>query len=327
MDQYEVLQLAIKAKSEKKTIKILEDNMNQELKYILVQALSPYISYGVDPESYDMAQPIKTKSVVDEKWKLLTHIVYKLSTRGLSGQNAIDAIEEASVHFNKRQQFILDCILSKDLHCGVSSAVILSKLNLLPGFQAQTAKERSNTTSPTFPCIAELKRSGVRNISIINKDTVSHFSPEGTPQPQFSFLNRELMNFSAGSALVLDGTVHGVSKDSKKALKMAETCKKPKSLRYTINDMMPMGAWARKACGAKQIQRTVDLKNFFNEYHNNPNVEDTQIFREAFVPIAEEKDAEKFLKKAKKRGYEGIVLKDPEGMYNFVPSYDWQIMR
>lgn len=330
LDAYDAIKGAMKIKGTNKKIEFLKNNMTPELRQTIEYAVSPYIVFGV--KQYTLNEPLNTNTVADEKWVIMLHLLQRLKSTQLTGNNALDAIKEISIHLNKKQQFLLQCILDKDLGCGIGiKNANLVCPGLIPVFSVQLAN--STPEKIEFPCIAEIKRNGVRNIAIVSNGQVTHYSRNGKEQPWFSFLNQELLMLAGELSLVFDGEIYGLHKDHRISYKMAQSAKvKNKEvdttqLIYTLFDMIPLGAWTRKSDTLKQVERSTRLRNMLRDHYHNRNVKTNQVLFSKQKAIHDKQELDAYFAKVVKNGHEGLIIKDPAGTYQFKRSNNWQKLK
>jgi len=330
MDAYCAIEEARKIKGTKSKVKFLKEHMTDELRYVIEHTVSPYINFGLKPERVTFHTPLDTDGLGNsEPWRAMIHVLHKLKSTQLTGNAAIDGTSELTKHLNYKQQHILQLILGKDLKCGIGTKTANQIMpNLIKEFSIQLASP-SKEKKPEFPCIVEKKINGIRSIAVISNKTVTHFSRSGKMQEGLDFLDIELIRIADGMDLVFDGEIHGISKDHRKSYEMAQEtvgCKKSvdtSKILYTVFDMMPTGAWERQAYPEIQANRSVRLLNLVKDYHEHDRCEHTQVMFSRQRYIDNEGELLKIFNRVTKRGGEGLIVKDPKGVYSFKRDKSW----
>lgn len=331
MNPAQVIRKAKETKGTKKKVKLFQKNLSKEMEFILEQACSPFITFGI--KQYDFADPVETGEWHFEvNFKYIAQLCRMLSNRQITGNKAGEAVFETSKHLNPDQQFVLDKILQKDLDCGIGTKTI-EKIcpGLIPSFNVQLANKNRNKIK--FPCYAEIKANGKRVIAVANLDSVQYFSRKGKELHNLNCFDKEILGIAAGIKMVFDGEVSGNTGDHKKDFKISQSI--PTNLdpdydnsilRYKVWDMMPMWAWNNNKCEDIQRKRSNNLKQAIFSYWENSDIDPTVVWSRTKV-IKSKKKLLKYFNKVVQRGEEGLVVKDPEGKYEFKRSNAWIKMK
>lgn len=331
MNPAQVIKKAKETKGTKEKVKLFKNNMSKEMKFILEHACSPFITFGI--KQYEFLDPIETGEWYFEvNFKYIVRLCKMLSNRQITGDSAAEAIAETSKHLNPEQQFVLDKILQKDLDCGIGAKTV-EKIcpGLIPSFDVQLANKDQSKIK--FPCYAEVKANGKRVIAIANIDTVQYFSRQGKELYNFHCFDKELLGIAAGIKMVFDGEVSGNTGNHKKDFKISQSVpKKPDPnyddsvLRYKVWDMMTTWSWNNQKCSETQRERSNSLKDAIFSYWETMNIDPKVVWSRPKI-IKNKKKLLEYFNKMVKRGEEGLVVKDPEGKYEFKRSNTWIKMK
>jgi len=330
LNSYETILAVREAKGANKKVKILKENECKILKSIVEFACSPFITFGV--RKFTLGEPLNHNRF-DHNYEHMDKLLRYLAARSITGKKAKDAITAASINFNSQQQEVLTMILEKDLRCGVNAKTINKAFpELIPLFSCQLARKMEDMDKITFPCYAEVKKNGRRNIAMVTVDSVKHFSRNGKEQPNFSCFDEELIAIANGNALVFDGEVSGSAGDHTKQYKDAQKQARrkkdvdTKGLVFTVWDMLPIGDWKRKKCGLKLHERAQRLKSEVREYWKTFDGEPT-VKSSGVVVVKDKKQLKKLYEKVLKQGHEGLIVKDMHSYYEYKRSKSWQKMK
>jgi len=305
------------------------------LRYTLEQACSPYITFGV--KKYTFGEPTgdierDTEEHIMHMWEVIKLIVHHLAIRSLTGNKALEAITKASHELTTEYQYILGCILDKDLKCGINVKTVNKVFpELIPEFSCQLASK--NTGDIKFPCLAEIKYNGRRNVAIVDVDSVTHFSRNGKEQPNFSCFDEELIAIAGGVPLVFDGEVHGVGEDNTKAYKaVQEQARRKKNvdttnLRFTMWDILLRGEWKKQICTKKQHERSENLKFHLYTYWEDSDKDEPTVLLSKAKVINSQEELDKYYAKVLKQGHEGLIIKSMDGLYEYKRSKNWIKMK
>ena len=330
LNPYEVLIAAADIKGSTAKIAFFKENMSPELQFVLQQACSPYITFGV--KQYEFSEPIDQKEFT-YNWKPLTQLLKWLETRSLSGNNAQKAILETSKNLNAEQQFVLDKILQKDLRCGINEKTANKIIpGLIPVFSCQLANK--DQSKIVFPCYAELKRNGKRVIAFVDVDEVVYYSRNGIVLHNLHIFDHELRQLAAGTARVFDGEVCGNTGDHIEDFKISKKIPKnddpeydASTLKFTVWDIIPKGNWVRGDFNTPLHTRYHVMQMAFYTFWEEAKPESVRVFFSRKKIIKDNKSLLAYFEKVLAKGNEGLVVKDPDAGYEFKRSNSWIKMK
>lgn len=305
---------------------------NDFLKWVLIQATSPYITFNI--KAYDFDEPVGKALDYDREFckqqvKEIKRLCNQLAARELTGNAAKEAVFSVSGKLDEAGQYILSCILDKDLKCGLNVKSVNKVFpNLIPVFEVQLANK--DTSKIKFPALAEIKSNGRRNVAIVRDGAVKHYSRNGKEVPNFSFLNEQLLQLAEGEPVVFDGEVRGKEGSHIEQYKAVQEVARRKEdidvsgLVYVVWDCIPLRQWANQESGLYQQARTRSLKERWERWIENVDDEEEILVKisKGWIVNNEEEMMERF-EKALAQKQEGLIIKDLEAPYQFKRSNAW----
>ena len=288
-------------------------------------ALSPYITFGV--------KKVPSFNGPDGQglpWEAFKELCHLLSTRQLTGDDARSAIELALMASKKSQwNDWYRRILIKDLRCGVSEKTINKiKKNAVPVFECMLAHDGANHEKKVAGVkLLEPKLDGVRCITIINKDagTVVQYTRNGKVLENFSHIANSLLDNieSFDKSYVIDGEV--VSRSFQDLMKQVHRKDDVQSsdARLMAFDILPLTEFKKGKSVFGQKQRSSKLKSYKSVFEKCGNID---IISQKEVDLASyvgELEFKQFNKDAIEAGFEGIMIKDPDAVYECKRSTSW----
>jgi DNA ligase-1 len=292
-------------------------------------ALSPYITYGVKK-----VPTLKGPDGQGLPWEAFLELAHLLSTRQLTGNDAKDAIELAlSASTADQWNYWYRRILIKDLRCGVSEKTVNKVLKgttiePVPVFECMLAHDGANHEKKvTGVKLLEPKLDGVRCITIVNYDarTVVQYTRNGKVLENFSHISDSLLDIidDLGRSYVLDGEV--VSNSFQELMKQvhrkddvqaSDAC-------LMLFDIIPLIEFQNGKSTLGQRRRTNLLKSFKSVFDRCGHID---IISQTEVNLDEmvgEVQFKAFNKDAIDAGFEGIMIKDPNALYECKRSTSW----
>ena len=292
-------------------------------------ALNNYITFGV--------KKVPTHSGPDgqglpyDAFKELAHLLY---TRQLTGNDAKSAIELAlSASTQDQWNYWYRRILIKDLRCGVSEktvnkAVKGTNIEPVPVFECMLAHDGANHEKKiTGVKLLEPKLDGVRCITVVNFEarTVVQYTRNGKVLENFSHISDSLLaNIDdLGRSYVLDGEV--VSKSFQDLMKQVHRKDdvQAQDARLMLFDIVPLSEFQKGKSVMGQRRRSSLLKTFktvFDKCGHIDIISQTEVDLDGYVGEMQFKE---FNKEAIEKGFEGIMIKDPNAPYECKRSVSW----
>jgi len=288
-------------------------------------ALSPYITFGV--------KKVPSHSGPDGQglpWEAFKELCELLATRQLTGDDARSAIELALSASTKSQwNDWYRRILIKDLRCGVSEKTINKvKKGAIPVFECMLAHDGANHEKKiTGVKLLEPKLDGVRCLTVVDYDarTVVQYTRNGKVLENFSHIADALLaNIDdLGRSYVLDGEV--VSNSFQALMKQVHRKDDVQSgdARLMLFDILALSEFRKGKSTLGQKRRSALLKTFkpmFDKCGHIDVIEQTEVDLDGYVG---ELQFKQFNKDAIEAGFEGIMIKDVDAVYECKRSASW----
>jgi DNA ligase-1 len=273
-------------------------------------------------------------------WVAFKELAGLLATRKLTGHDAKNAIELAlSASTGAQWNDWYRRILIKDLRCGVSETTInkmLDKANksnwIIPVFECQLAHDGAkHERKITGKKLLEPKLDGVRVITVINFQTrtVTQYSRNGKVLENFSHITsaieKHIDDFE--NNWVLDGEMVSHSfQDLMKQVHRKENVQSTDA-RLMLFDMLPLHEFLAGRSTMGQRRRTALLKNFKPIFDKIGNIDIISQIEVDLDEMVGEVQFKQFNKDAIDAGFEGIMIKDINTMYECKRSTSWLKMK
>jgi DNA ligase-1 len=298
---------------------------NDELFEGFVLALSPYITFGV--------KKVPSHGGPDGQglpWEAFKELCHLLATRQLTGDAARDAIELAlSASTQKQWNDWYRRILIKDLRCGVSEKTVNKiKKNSVPVFECMLAHDGANHEKKIQgKKLVEPKLDGVRILTIVDAEskTVVQYSRNGKVLENFGHITSGLLAHidDFERSYVLDGEI--VSTTFQELMKQVHRKDNVEASDAVLMlfDILPLSEFKKGKSVMGQRRRSKMLTQFkatFDKVGNIGIVPQEEI--DLSTAVGEIQFAA-FNKDAIEQGYEGIMIKDPDAIYECKRSTSW----
>ena len=299
-------------------------------------ALDPLYTFGVKqvPESKVDGQGLK--------WEVFLDVAEKLKNRELTGHDARDAILlTRDIATMDQWNMFYRRILIKDLRCGVSEKTV-----------NKVAKKFPQYTIPIFTCPlahdsanhekkmvgkkqVEVKLDGVRVITIIQGDTshsnfsrVEMFSRNGKQFHNFGHIISEIEEVIKDNPppydLVLDGEVMSANFQDLMKLVHRKDGKQSTDAVLHLFDMCPLSEFQNGMWDKPQSFRSQAVKAWVDQHKDVLNHVQTLDWEDVDLDTQEGQDRFVELNKAAvDGGYEGVMIKDPEAVYECKRTHSW----
>lgn len=292
-------------------------------------ALNNYITFGV--------KKVPSFSGPDGQglpWEAFAELAHLLYTRQLTGHDARDAIELALSASTKSQwNDWYRRILIKDLRCGISEKTVNkilkdAKLDTIPVFECMLAHDGANHEKKVVGTkLLEPKLDGVRCITIVNYEarSVVQYTRNGKVLENFSHIADALLQHidTIGRSYVLDGEV--VSSSFQDLMKQVHRKDDVQASDATLMlfDILPLSEFQKGKSVMGQSRRSKLLNSFkllFESTGCVAVIPQVEVDLDSYVG---ELQFKQFNKEAIEQGFEGIMIKDPEAIYECKRSVSW----
>ena len=292
-------------------------------------ALNNYITFGV--------KKVPSFSGPDGQglpWQAFQELAHLLYTRQLTGHEARDAIELAlSASTEAQWNGWYRRILIKDLRCGISEKTVNkvlkdSGIETIPVFECMLAHDGANHEKKIAGIkLLEPKLDGVRCITIVNYEarSVVQYTRNGKILENFTHIADALLEQIdvIGRSYVLDGEV--VSSSFQTLMKQVHRKDDVQATdaRLMLFDIIPLSEFQKGKSIMGQRRRSNllrSLKPVFDMCGSIDVIEQTEVDLGGLVG---ELQFKQYNKDAIEAGFEGIMIKDPEAVYECKRSASW----
>ena len=292
-------------------------------------ALSPYITFGV--------KKVPTFTGPDGQglpWDAFKELARMLAQRELTGHDARDAIELAlSASTEQQWNGWYRRILIKDLRCGTSETTINkmvadTSIPAIPVFECMLAHDGAKHEKKVKGVkLIEPKLDGVRCLTVVDYEakTVIQYTRNGKVLENFSHITDGLLtNIDLlGRSYVIDGEV--VSSSFQTLMKQVHRKDDVKATdaRLMAFDIIPLKEFQAGESVLGQKRRSNLLKSFkpvFDKCGSIDVIEQTEVDLDSYVGELQFKQINK---DAIAAGFEGIMIKDPNAIYECKRSTSW----
>lgn len=291
---------------------------NKEFQDGVKLALNPFDTFGVKliPISKKDGEGLETSDF----WKL----ALSLQHRCLTGNAAKDSIEET---MNKATMdewnYWYRRILLKDLKCGVSEKTI-NKMGKdigfeIPRFHCMLASNGENNKHMKGDCLIEYKYDGVRAITIVNNGKATIYSRNGKVYSNFPHIE-EALSQPEFEGMVFDGEIMSDNFTSLMKQVHRKEGAQTQDAYLALFDMISL----------EEFNAGVSIDGC---YDRKLNMEDSlfgllpdciRLVDYEFINLEQEYDVfMQINKEAIENGYEGIMVKPVDGLYECKRSNAW----
>lgn len=262
-------------------------------------------------------------------------IAQELAERKLTGNAAQASVNNMRLQAGEREwNDWYRRILIKDLRCGMSESTVnkvVEKIKpeyAIPVFTCQLAHDGANHDSKIVnERLIEVKLDGVRVITIIYPSgQVDQYSRNGKELTNFPHIKKQLAKHAVFFAepVVLDGEVMSSSfQDLMKQVHRKSDVQSEDAVLHLF-DMIPLSEFKAGRGTHRQIDRSVTLLAWYNHIRDHmPNV---AVVGQELIDLREPAGNKRFAeinKQAIEGGYEGIMIKDPEAVYECKRTTAW----
>ena len=290
--------------------------MDKDGQRLVREALDPYRVFGV--RKYDAPSKFNSE---DASFAKFFNLLDKLHARTLTGNAARSAVTETLSCYTRETAKYLARVINKDCDCGANESTF-NKIypGLVPTFEVMLASKIDEKYKWEFPCIAEAKYDGTRLIAVCENGVVEYFSRSGKPSDFCNGLfDEELakMEKRVGAPIVLDG--EALASDFTETLnaKGSKGVDAKKALRFYAFDIMFLSEWKLQKCERKQAVRSAIVEALVNELGLK------LIKKSKHKTIRNLAEAKAFYNEMLAEGFEGLIIKKPNALYEFDRSKSW----
>lgn len=267
----------------------------------------------------------------DAFWK----VAQDLAERRLTGNEAQTAVNFLRMNATEAEWNLwYRRILIKDLRCGLSEKTVnkvvegINESYVVPVFSCQLAHDGANHESKVSGSkLIEVKLDGVRVITIVYPDGgVDQYSRNGKELVNFPHIKKQLSKHAVffQEPMVLDGEV--MSASFQDLMKQVHRKSDVQSNDAVLNlfDILPLREFQAGVSTKIQHQRSAQLRAWYAPIADHmPNV---SILGQELVDLDTIQGRERFKMintQAIAGGYEGIMIKEPDAVYQCKRSVAW----
>lgn len=307
---------------------------------LIFKAMTPFVTYGVKNFDMPTAYPTQSCQPIDTFFTLLD----QLSDRELTGKAAQKEITTVLGLYPEETAEALACVLRKNLRIGMGAKEINKILpSFIPVFDVMLAEKWApGETDVDFPAMYELKYDGQRVTTLIKKHEA--FPPgfemrsrdgldqrKGWLEDMFDAQLDELRVILCGSVngVVFDGEIMdqqlnpgGKSNTWNATMESKKEGADKSKLRYYLFDWIPLVQWDNGECATDQETRSKMLIAALEQMRQTWG-DDLLLKPSPFWWASSHEELSAALKKAVADGYEGLMIKNPRGFYEYKRSKNW----
>ena len=308
---------------------------NTELFTGIRMALDALITFGVKQVPVKKDTDPQT-SPTGLHWDAFALQVQALIDRRATGHVARDLVEHLMLCATEQQwNGWYRRILIKDLRCGVSEKTVnkvlkghSDKIPPVPVFECQLAHDGANHEKKiTGVRLLEPKLDGVRVITVINytNRTVTQFSRNGKLLENFSHITNAILDNIdlIGRSMVLDGEmVSGSFQELMKQVHRKEDVQ-AQDARLMLFDILPLSEFqsGKSSLGQRRRSNLLNsMKKIFDQIGHIDIIPWQEVNLDEYVGQLVFKQ---FNEDAINKGYEGIMIKDPDALYECKRTVAW----
>ncbi len=308
---------------------------------------NPYVTFGVRG---DQVKP--TKFVESSDFTRLDSLLTSLSTRELTGNNAINAIRNFAETCLSQQdwEWLVKPLLNRDMRCGVNVATFNKvvtgdfKINEF-NCQLATSVDKIEPEQLKGKFALEVKLDGVRAISLIRPLVENPLLPSDIQVVIYSRVGKVFENFeqiesqlklvgltefrnSHSSGIMIDGEIIGQSFQELMTHARRKHDKQESGCVFHAFDICSYSDWISENNGQSQLERSIRLKQLVN----CAKIKFPEISNIGIVPQLEVDDLssalgqsilKQFATEAVAQGFEGCMIKKLDRPYEFKRTKHW----
>ena len=325
VDTLELLEAASGRLAKEATLNANVDN--ELLQLVFRAAQDPYVTYGV--AKLKLPKPVVTGVSTTERDVMLeqfiTFLYDSLSTREVTGNDAKRQLTDLFAKMDSVTQKWCMRILLKNLRCGVQvSTVNKTWPGMIKPFECALCE--SLKTEPTeggnfvivqtinYPVYVEPKLDGLRLITIKAAGIVTMYTRNGTELTTLPTV-AEAIRKAPCDNIVFDGEIMGQDWNESASIVMAhKTHKDDASMFYNVFDTMPLDEWKSQKSTKIREKRCFETDNVVKLIASD------KVRMVPFIVTNSEKELREYYEICVAKGFEGVVIKDPNAKYIFKRS-------
>jgi len=307
---------------------------NTELFTGMRMALDALITFGIKQVPVKKATDHQL-STTGLSWLAFEEAVQKLIYRNITGHAARDLVEQLMFCATEQQwNGWYRRILIKDLRCGVTEKTINKVLKAFPGiapvpvFECMLAHDGANHEKKiTGKKLLQPKLDGVRCLTVVDytNRTVTQFSRNGKELVNFGHITAAILDNidMLGRSYVLDGEV--VSNNFQDLMKQVHRKDdvQAEDARLALFDIVPLSEFQRGASIMGQGRRFKLLDSLRPAFDSMKHVDIVPWQEVDLDDYVGQMVFKQYMTNAVEGGYEGIMIKDVDALYECKRSHSW----
>lgn len=278
-----------------------------ELQGLLNEVYDPFKKYNITSKNI-----LKNPSLIKETDESLSSILIKLSTRELSGHEAI-AVINGYISKHQEDKDIILKIIDKDLECRIGDKAINEVYpELIPTFDVALANSYYDVSTKVNifdgNWFASHKLDGIRAVAIFDEhNNPTFYSRVGNEIETLSVLKEEFKNIDL-SNMVLDGEICLVDENGKEDFQGIMKVLKKKDYdipnpKYMVFDILTIEDFLKKESKVNFDLRNEVLNQSFKNYTGNK----IEVLKQ--TKIEDENHFNNLLEEAREKDWEGLILR------------------
>lgn len=325
---------AAKGKGSKQIKEEAIGSFDETGKKLVHEAMSPYRVFGI--KKFDLPN---TFSEEDDSPHVFFDLLDKLHDRDITGHAAKKAVTETLSKYTQDTAEILIRILKKDLKAGFSAETVNKVLTgqkkpkenpVVPLFGVMLAEKLDEKRYKwKYPLLAEAKYDGNRAIAICDNGEVNYFSRSGKPADHLDGLfDSEISELEkiAGEPIVLDGEALASSFTETQNARGSKNTAAKANMKFYVFDYMTLDEWINEQTIHSQITRSEILEGLIKQLANNVadgDVDALKLIKSQYKVCDDYEEVYGFYVEMLEQGYEGLILKNPDALYEWDRSKAW----
>lgn len=309
----------------KKEVALKRATSTPHFKRAVLYALDPYRRYYV--KNLDDAEGIKGSRLPLASFGDGFRLLDDLAARRVTGNAARTQIREMLALLTPQDGEVFKRILLKDLRCGVNSKIANTAFpGLVPVFELQAAAPYDEAKAK-WPMYAEPKVDGMRVMAVVQKNgDVEYLSRGGMRVFTFEHVTPALQKMcgSEGAAFDCEGALDGAVFESAMSAVKRGSAKEGATPVLHVFDVLTLDEWNERRCERPWRERNGHLNRLMSVIADEcpPHLR-----RLTHAYVSDDEEAQAYYERARRSGYEGAILKDPQGLYEFKRTRAWQKMK
>jgi DNA ligase-1 len=271
-------------------------------------------------------------------WDNFLVLAESLYRRELTGHAARDAVKLAMDVATKEQwNDWYRRILIKDLRCGVSEKTVNkilkgTEIKSVPVFECALAQDSANHESKMIgKKIVEMKLDGVRCLTVVDFEnkTVTQYTRNGKVLENFSHITEALQQHidQFQRSYVLDGEIVSESFQSLMKQVHRKDNVQAQDAKLMLFDIIPLFEFKQGKSSMGQRRRSNFLKEFKHIFDQTGSIEIVPQREFDFDILTDEIEFKDYMKELVEAGLEGVMIKDPNAVYECKRSTNWLKMK